>query len=224
MPHDSSRPGADSGASTHDDTPPDAAEAMALLTAQQKRVDSEMMGPVPWLYGIWGIAWLVGFLLLWSAWPDGNPWFTVPWAVAIPGYAILILGAIVASVVFGIRINRGVRGTSDFQGMVYGLSWSICGTAFTALGVGLIDNGLSPELASVYFPSAFGLMVGTLYLGGAALWRDRTQLVTGIALLVVASIAPFFGYPHNNLVTAVLGGGAFLAGAVASIAQLRRTR
>ena len=203
---------------------PSPAEMLALLESQQRRVDSALLAPIPWLYGIWGTAWLVGFLVLWSAWPDGNPWFRIPGAVAGWTFALLLVASVVASAVVGMRINAGVRGASDFPGAVYGISWSLSGFAFAALGVGLISNGLSPELASVYFPSAYALMAGTLYLGGAALWRSRSQLVLGIVLLVVGSLAPFAGQPANNLVLAIGGGGAFLVGAVVTAVGLRRTR
>lgn len=197
-------------------------DMLRLLHEQQDRVRSEFAAPIPWLYAIWGVAWLVGFLLLWSAWPGGNPWFQVPMLVAGIVFAALMLCSIVASAVLGIRIGRGVRGESDFAGAVYGLSWSLCGTAFAAVGVGLISNGLSTELASIYFPSAYALMVGTLYLGGAALWRDKGQLVIGIVMLVVGSIAPFFGAPTNNLVMALAGGGVFLIGALVAARNRRR--
>lgn len=203
---------------------PSPAEMLALLESQQRRVDSALLAPIPWLYGIWGAAWLVGFLVLWSAWPGGNPWFRIPGAVAGWTFALLLVASVVASAVVGMRINAGVRGASDFPGAVYGISWSLSGFAFAALGVGLISNGLSPELASVYFPSAYTLMAGTLYLGGAALWRNRSQLVLGIVLLVVGSLAPFAGQPGNNLVLAIGGGGAFLVGAVVTAVGLRRSR
>ncbi|MHA6670322.1 hypothetical protein ACX3O0_15790 [Homoserinimonas sp. A447] len=189
-------------------------EMLRLLRQQQDRVRNELSAPIPWLLGIWGVAWLVGFLLLWSAWPGGNPWFQVPMTIAGTTFAVLMIGSIVASAVLGVRMGRGVRGESDFAGAVYGLSWSLCGVAFAAVGVGLISNGLSTELASIYFPSAYALMVGTLYLGGAALWRDKGQLVLGIVLLVIGSVAPFFGAPTNNLVMALAGGGAFLISAL----------
>lgn len=202
----------------------DAAEMLALITTQQRKVDQLMLRPIPWMLGIWGAAWLVGFLLLWSAYPDGNPLFTIPMAVAAPVFALLIAGAIAASAIIGARLSRGVKGESNFAGAVYGISWSLCGIAFAALGVGLIANGLSQELASIYFPSAFSLMCGTLYLAGAALWRQVSQLVLGIIMLVVGAVAPFFGAPTNNLVMAIFGGGALLIAAVVFAVRLRQVR
>lgn len=198
------------------------AEMMALLKEQQRRVDLESRAPIPWLYGIWGVAWIVGYLFLWSAWPDGNPWFTVPGVVAAIVFATLTIAAIVSSAVLGVRINRGVRGMSDFQGAVYGISWSVTSAAFALVGMGLIANGLSSELTSIYFPSAYALLVGTQYLAGAALWRDKLQLVLGIVLLAVGSVSPFFGQPTNNLVVAIAGGGAFIVAAAIAASNRRR--
>lgn len=199
-------------------------QMLALLEDQQRKVDADLLRPIPWLYAIWGVAWLVGFLLLWSAWDGGNPWFRVPGIFAGITFALLTIGAVVASAVMGVRINKGVRGASDFQGMVYGLSWSFTGAAFALVGMGLISNGMSTELASIYFPSAYALMVGTLYLGGAALWRDKGQLVLGLVQLAVASVAPLAGQPNNNLVMALAGGGAFLVAALVVGLRLRANR
>ena len=68
----------------------------------------------------------------------GNPLFTIPTAVAAPVFIVLLAVSIVASAVIGVRISRGVRGESNFAGAVYGISWSLCGIAFAALGTGLI--------------------------------------------------------------------------------------
>ncbi len=148
---------------------------MRLLRQQQHRVDRALLAPTPWLYGIWGTAWLAGFGLLSSTFDGGNPLFRVPGVVAGTGFAVLIIGA-------------------------------------------------SSELISVYFPSAFGLMAGTLYLAGAALWRDKTQLVLGLVVLAVSSAAPFAGQPANNLVMAIGGGGAFLVAAAVAAVALNRSR
>jgi hypothetical protein len=209
---------------TESDREPGPAEMLGLLEKQQRRVDSALLAPVPWLYAIWGLTWLVGFLMLWSAHPGGNPWFSIPGPIAAWTFAGLLVVTIAASAVLGMRINTGVRGASDFPGAVYGISWSLCGFAFAAVGVGLISNGLSSELASIYFPSAYALMAGTLYLAGAALWRNRGQLVLGVVLLAVGSVAPFAGQPGNNLVMAIGGGGAFLVGAVVTAVELHRKR
>jgi hypothetical protein len=198
-------------------------QMLKLVDDQQSDVVRKQLAPIPWMLGVWGVAWLVGFLLLWSAAPQSNSLVTVSGPVAGIGFGVLIGAAIAASTVLGIRIGRGVQGNSSFAGAVYGISWALCGTAFGMVGVALRNNGMSYELATLYFPSAFALMAGTLYLAGAALWHQKSQLVLGIILLVTGSVSPFFGAPTNNLVMALLGGGTMLFMAVLAAVRLRRT-
>jgi hypothetical protein len=200
-----------------DDRPLDPAAMLALLERQKREVDLAYVRPVSVLYLVWGVAWAVGFLLLWLGHLG-----LMPLPVAGAAFAVLIIGSIVTSAIVGTRIGRGVQGASNFQGAVYGISWSVSGAAFAAVGVGLISNGMSQELASLYFPSAYALMAGILYLAGAALWNEKSQLVLGVLLLAVGSIAPFFGAPTNNLVMAIGGGGGFLVAALHFGLVLRR--
>ena len=206
-----------------DDHPLDPAEMLALLEQQKRAVDLAYVRPVAALYTVWGAAWLAGFLLLWSASPSGNPWFQVPMAIAAGVFGLLIVASIVTSAIVGIRIGRGVRGASDFQGAVYGMSWSILGIALAAIGVALMQNGMSTELASLYFPSAYAVMAGIMYLFGAALWNEKSQLELGLVLLFLGALSPFFGAPANNLVMA-LGGVAFLVAAAVHWLRIREAR
>ena len=195
----------------------DARDMLDLIDGQQRRVDRENRLPVVWLYAIWAFAWLVGFLALYLAVLGVFD----PVAAGIV-FGVLIVGSIVASAVIGSRIGRGLRGESQFAGAVYGISWSVCSIAFALLGFGLLSQGMSGDLAGIYFPSAYALMCGTLYLAGAALWHDRVQLVLGLALLLVGCVAPFLGLGINVLVMAIAGGVIFGAGAIATATSLRR--
>lgn len=205
-----------------DEQPLDPAGMLDVLERQQRAVDHAWMRPVAGLYSIWGAAWLGGFLLLWSASGAVAEQVRVPAVAAGIGFAALVVAAVVGSAVLGARMGRGVRGPSQFQGAVYGLSWPLTGAAFGAVGYGLLANGMPRDLFSLYYPAAFALMAGTLYIAGAALWSDRSQLVLGIAILVVGSSAPFFGTPTNYLVMALGGGGAFLIAALVFAMRLRR--
>ena len=195
------------------------AEALALAERQQRAVGLSFVKPVAVLYLVWGVAWLVGFLLLWLGW--SVDW--MPLWVAGTSFAVLILAAIVTSAIVGSRIGRGVQGASATQGIIYGLAWPITGTAFAAVGMGLISQGMSTELASLYFPSAYALMVGIMYILGGALWNARSQFVLGVILMAIGSAAPFVGAPNNNLLMAV-GGVAFLVGAAHFMVVLRKLR
>jgi hypothetical protein len=195
----------------------DAREMLDLIDGQQRRVDRENRIPVVWLYAIWAFAWLVGFLALYLAQLDIiGP---VPAGIV---FGVLIVGSIVASAVIGSRIGRGLRGQSQFAGAVYGISWTLCSVAFALLGIGLISQGMPGDLAGIFFPSAYALMCGTLYLAGAALYHDRVQLVLGIALLVLGAVAPFLGLGPNLLVMAIGGGAIYGTGAIATLRSVRR--
>lgn len=187
-----------------------------LIDNQQRRVDRETRIPVVWLYAIWAFAWLVGFLALYLA-----SFGALSPAFAGILFAVLILGSIIASGIVGSRIGRGLRGASQFAGAVYGLSWTFCSIAFALLGIGLISQGLPDDLTGLYFPSAYALMCGTLYLGGAALWHDRLQLILGLALLLLGSVVPFLGYGANLLVMAIGGAVIFGAGVLGTLRSLR---
>ncbi|WP_349863887.1 hypothetical protein [Leifsonia sp. WHRI 6310E] len=200
----------------NDDNSGDAREMLDLIDGQQRRVDRGLRLPVVWLYSIWAFAWLVGFLALYLAVLGVFD----PVAAGIV-FAVLIVASIVASAVIGSRIGRGLRGQSQFAGTVYGISWSVCSIAFALLGTGLLAQGMPDDLAGIYFPSAYALMCGTLYLGGAALWHDTVQLVLGLALLVVGAVVPFLGLGPNLLVLAIAAAVIFGSGAVITARSLR---
>lgn len=200
----------------NEDNSGDAREMLDLIDGQQRRVDRGLRLPVVWLYSIWAFAWLVGFLALYLAVLG----VLDPAAAGIV-FAVLIVASIVASAVIGSRIGRGLRGQSQFAGTVYGISWSVCSIAFALLGIGLLAQGMPDDLAGIYFPSAYALMCGTLYLGGAALWHDTVQLVLGLALLVVGAVVPFLGLGPNLLVLAIAAAVIFGSGAVVTARSLR---
>ncbi|MER3389740.1 MAG: hypothetical protein RJQ01_06870 [Microcella sp.] len=189
-------------------------EALALLREQQGALERDQLGGIPWILGVWGVAWLVGFGALWSAYDDGNPWFQLPPAVAAVIFAAALVAAMAISGWIAIRLNRGVRGPSNFSGAVYGIGWPIAGFSAYLMGVALALNGMDRELQSLFFPAIFALVAGVMYIMSAAIWRSVDQLVLGIIIIVTGTAAPFFGAPTNNLVMAVLGGGAFLVAAV----------
>lgn len=205
-----------------DDAPPSPDEALALIRDQQSALERDQLSGIPWILGVWGVAWSVGFLALWSGYEGGNPWFRLPLGLAAIIFGVLLLGSIVISAVIGMRLNRGVRGPSNFSGAVYGIAWPIVSLGAYLIGVALALNGMDSTLQSLYFPAIYALVAGVMYLMGAALWRSIDQLVLGAVIIVAGTAAPFFGAPTNNLVMAVLGGGAFLIAAIVMRVSLRR--
>lgn len=197
-------------------------EALALLRVQQAALERDQLSGVPWILGVWGVAWTLGFLALWSGYAGGNPWFQIPLSVAGILFGVLLISSIVVSAVIGMRMNRGVRGPSNFSGAVYGIAWPVVSLGAYLIGVALALAGMDSMLQSLFFPAIYALVAGAMYLMGAALWRSIDQLVLGAVIIVAGTVAPFFGAPTNNLVMAVLGGGAFLVAAVVMRASLSR--
>jgi hypothetical protein len=206
-----------------DDAPLDPAAMLALSQREQYRVDTIATGSVVWMIAVWGIAWFVGFLVLWASKTDV---VGIPDALAGTIFGALIIGAMGASWILGARISRGIKRSSSFVGIVYGLSWPIAGTAVGLLGVALQYNGMPSSLSFVFYPAAYSLMVGLLYISGAAIWQSPAQFILGMWILIVGIAAPFAGYPTNLLVMALAGGGGFLLGAVriAIVVRMGRTR
>ena len=76
----------------------------------------------------------------------------------------------------------------------------------------------------LFFPTMSGLVAGMLYLAGAALWNDKTQLFLGLWIIVVSVASSFAGVPTNLLIMSLLGGGGFIAGALGVLVATRSVR
>lgn len=208
-----------------DELPLDPAAALALVEDQKKTMTSRLANFVPVILLVWGIAWLFGFGAMWLI--DGaKPTFSLPAPFAITVFVSLLVVAMTLSVVLAIRSSRGMRGNSSdaFAGAVYGCGWWIGGLGIMGLGGGLAANGMSRELAGVYYPVASVIFAGIMYVVAAAIWRAVPMLVLGIWTILVAVVAPFFGAPHHYLVLALGGGLGFLAMAATSFAYLAKMR
>ncbi|MEV5068614.1 hypothetical protein MRBLMI12_000159 [Microbacterium sp. LMI12-1-1.1] len=206
-----------------DDAPRDAAAMLDLVRSQQDRVTRQLAAEVPLILLVWGIAWFVGFGLLWLI--DGaEPAVSVPLPVAVTVFIVLMAGALGATAILGIRSGRGIRASAEaaFTGAVYGWSWTIAFVAMFVFGTALVQNGMPPDLANIYYPTASTLLVGLLYFVGGGIWHAKPLLWLGGWIVVVALVAPFFGYPTHYLVFSIAGGGVFLVGALVAWLWIRR--
>ncbi|TQL47205.1 hypothetical protein FB562_0257 [Homoserinimonas aerilata] len=205
-----------------DDTPLDPAEMLALVQRQQGDMQRRMARYVPWILLSWALAWGVGFGMLWLV--DGaRPGFSVPLAVAGPVFGVLLVGAGVTSGVLGARSGRGIRSSkaAEFTGTTYGVTWSVGLVALFALGASLTHNGASPEVMNIFYPAVSLVFVGVMYIIAGAIWHAIPSIWMGGAIVAIAVIGSFFGYPTHYLVYAILGGGVFLAGAVVTAVYSR---
>jgi hypothetical protein len=205
---------------TNADAPLSAAAALALVTDQQRVFQLRRGGYVWAITGVWGVAWLLGFLAIWTI--DGTrPTFTLAPVIAWTIFAVLFAGAVAVSAILGIRSGRGIRSNSanSFTGIVYGVSWAASMVSINVFGAALLANGMSRHLADLFFPSAYTLVIGILYLAAAAIWRVVPMIIAGGWFIVVAVATPFVGYPLNYLVFAIAGGGLFLTLAAVAVAR-----
>jgi hypothetical protein len=210
-------------ASPDDDIPMTPAEMLALARTQENRVEDFFQTPTMIIVLTWGVAWTVGFLALWSA-SDASP-IAVPAGPAGTVFVVLMVAGIVISGVVGTRTGAGVRGPQQVQARIYGITWALGCLAVPMLSGALFRAGMSAEVAALYFPAGYCIVVGILYLFGAALFSDRSMIVVGGWILFIGIVAPYFGAPGNYLVMSLAGGGAFLVyGIVLLIARSRRNR
>lgn len=200
-------------------------EMLALASNQQRSMEGQVASFVPALVTMWGVVWLVGFGALWLI-DAFRPAFALPVPVAVTVFVVLLAVAIVVSAFLGIRSGRGIRGSaaSAFSGAVYGSTWTIGSLAIVLFAQGLFANGMDPSLANIFYPVAFVLFAGIMYIVGSAIWQAVPMLVLGSWTVIVAVVAPFFGYPTHYLVLALGGGIGFLILGAASFAHLSRLR
>ena len=179
---------------------------------------------MPLILAAWGIAWFVGFGLLWLI--DGaKPAVAVPLPIAVVVFVVLMVGALVGTAILGARSGRGIRASADaaFAGAVYGWSWTI---AFVAIFVFGSRAGSQRHAAGT---REHLLSDGVHLRRRPAVLRRRRHLAceatrsgSGDGTSSSRCVAPFFGYPTNYLVFSVAGGGVFLVGALVAWLWVRR--
>jgi len=195
-------------------TPADAAEILSDISAEQRRAQTAL-GPDPRvLYGAWGAAWLLGFLLAYLACiPADAPFLPLPVALAIAGAALV--AAIAISAVHAIRRGHGTRGPSNIRGAIYGNAFPLAFIVMGLLGWRLIALGTPADAMLAYWTTATCLIIGGLGIAGAALWNDRGQLVFSAWVLLLGAIAAWIPAPRILLVGAAAGLGFLVLAAVA---------
>ncbi|MCP2263345.1 hypothetical protein ACFQHV_05870 [Promicromonospora thailandica] len=198
----------------------DAAETLRLIREQQERARDATGPDGRLLFGAWGLAWLIGYLAMWTtARTAGLPAAWAGWV-----FAGCIVGAMVFTIVHSVTRTAGVRGVSARIGAMYGWTWFL---AFLGLGVllGAMGRaGAEPEIMAIAANGFAALITGLLYIAGGMLFEEYRMSAVGGWMLVTAVVAAFAGMPHTYLVMALAGGGGFLAMAVVEHVLRRRRR
>lgn len=203
-----------------DGGPLDPRAAAALLARSTDHAQRSMDISRPRLYLAWGIAWLVGLGVMWLSVRGQHP-YRGPATYSAVLLGVLIVLALVVTMEVVIRATRGVQGTSEVQGRIYGAAWSIGFVMFFAVDGALARFGAGDEVLGILGPVGPLLITSLIYILGAALWVDWPMLIMGCWLAVVAVVGAWTG-PVAVLAIAGFGaGGGFLLMA-AALAYRRR--
>ncbi len=168
------------------------------------------------LFGAWGIAWLVGYGALW--WTAQATSDQTPTALAFALFAFLLVAASVVTAVHTSRRAAGVRGASAKTGEMYGWSWAVTFLAVSVVLGSLSRFDIPPQQFAVIANVIPALLVGALYMAGAATYRETSWFVLGAWISAVGAVATVIDMPTAYLVMALAGGGVMLG--VAAWAQI----
>ncbi|SDN18658.1 hypothetical protein SAMN05216355_101113 [Actinomyces ruminicola] len=202
------------------------AAALAAIGEQQsayRRLIEIRSAP---FYFAWGFAWLIGY---------GVCGLTVGRDHLLPvGSLLVFLGCLAAAAVFTCvyiaRRSRGLRGRSSWIGTLYGLAWMggmiLALTVSGRIGAFLNELGTpeAADLGSVMANALPCLVVGVMFLAGAAIWEETSLAVTGGWVLAVTMAATIVGGHALWAIMALAGGGGLLvAGAVTALHGRRQS-
>ncbi|ROS79096.1 hypothetical protein [Cellulomonas sp. PhB143] len=191
--------------------PLDPAEGARLIREQRERTGTQMRPDGRILYGVWGVAWLLGFGALWTTTGAAGDYPTA-WAFVV--YGVMIVVAMVVTIVHSVRRASGVRGPSARTGAMYGWAWFLGFLVMNLVVAGVSGSGVDADVVALVANGAVCLVVGLMYLMSALLWGDGRLYVLGVWILLVGGAASLVGMPTTYLVMALAGGGGFLAMAV----------
>ncbi|WP_163541467.1 hypothetical protein [Occultella kanbiaonis] len=203
-----------------DDAPPsDPAAVLAMIAAQRESTRRSVEPNGPLIFGAWGIAWVIGYLVLYSTYDETLARSTA-WGFVL--FGLLLIGALAFTAVHVARRVSGVRGVSASAGAMYGWSWVISFAMASMLFAGLSRAGASPEVMALASNSVSALIVAVMYMAGGALWHEWRMFGLGAWVAVVGGTAALVPAPGTYLVMALAGGGGFLVAALGDLLLSRR--
>ncbi len=182
-------------------------DAVVIIDEAREKTRRGVAASTVTMLTVWGAAWLLGFLTLWSGEAlGGNPLFRLPDTLVAWVFGGLIAIAVITSILVSALMRRGTRGRSNTSGALYAWTWSIGMVATWLVSSALMRNGLAPELIPVVVPGLFVLVAGVLMAAGGAVSRSTPQFALGVGLMASAVLGTIVGSP-NGLVVYALGGG-----------------
>jgi hypothetical protein len=207
---------------TEDDAPVSAAESLKLIDAQRSATARHLSPDPRLIYWPWGVAWLVGFGLLYLRHgPHGQVRVDMPSALPLATLFALLLLALAVSGVAGARANRQISGDSASRGLKYGITWFAAFLGNSVICARLSDILPEDETGLLWGATSVGL-VGALYLAGSATWQSWDLFVLGLWLTVSNVIGVLAGPGWHSLVSSLAGGGGLLVAGLIAYLRWRR--
>jgi hypothetical protein len=197
---------------TDDHPPASAADSLRLIAEERATAHRELAPDIRLLTWPWGIAWLVGFGLLFLRFgPDDRVFVSMPsWLPLTVLFGLLAAAGIISGTVSA-RAGRQMPGKSSVQGLLFGLSWPISFAAMFGIAGRLSDRLPSAEVGLMWAALSV-LVTGVLYLGGGAIWTARSLYFMGVWLLAINVVGVILGPGWHSLIMSVGGGGSMLLG------------
>ncbi|WP_407320208.1 hypothetical protein UQW22_07055 [Isoptericola halotolerans] len=198
------------------------AESLRLIEESQRHARAATEPDGRLLYLVWGVAWVVGYLLLWRSVPSGGG---SPSGLAFTAFFALLAAAVAITIVHSVTRGAGTRGPSARLGMMYGWSWTLGFLAYPFVISGIARAGASDEVIGLVANALACVVVGLMYLAGGTFFGDNRLYVLGLWILLTGGVATVAGMPATYLVMACAGGGGFLVMcAVEAVLVARRRR
>jgi hypothetical protein len=205
-----------------DAAPISAADTLRLIDEQRAAAERSLTPDPRLLYWPWGIAWLVGFGLLFLRYgPDNRILVDMPSWLPLSTLFSLMTVAFVVSGVAGAKSSRHMSGQSSVTGALYGWTWFLAFGGFTALA-----SRVSPHLPYEWSGLLWGAgsvgVVGLMYLNGGAIWRTRDLFALGLWITVINILGIIAGPGWHSLVISLGAGAAMII--VGTLSHLRPGR
>ncbi|MBE1485687.1 transporter [Plantactinospora soyae] len=206
----------------HDELPPaDPAAALRLIAEQQAEAARKLSPNLLWYYWPWGLAWLIGFGLLFLRFgPDGRVFVELPLWLPLATLFTLLISAGIISGITGARTYGQVTGDSNRRGLWYGLAWGL-GFSGVMVVLGQVSDYLPEDIAGLLWSGVPVGLTGALHMAGGAIWLDRNLFRLGAWISVINIVGVIAGPGWHALVVSIAGGGGML---VAGVVFLLRDR
>jgi hypothetical protein len=208
---------------TGEHAPASPAETIRLIDAGRAEAERSMTPDPRLTYLPWGVAWFVGFGLLFLRFgPGDSVLVSVPGWLPLTVLYVLLVAASVLSAAAGVKSGRHVRGESSIRGMQYGLSWFAAFAAVVAIAARYSGGLLPPPEVGLLWGALSVAVVGVLYMAGAAIWQAREMFTLGVWITVANIGGVVAGPGWHSLVVCLAGGGGLIMSSLFAWLRWRR--